>query len=160
MLGSKDGIITTTIEEQVGLDCAKKLFAICGDNATNNNTFCDHFHCDIDRYLDTPALHWNPQDKSNWDPDWVLKWWDANAFQYPLMAAAARALLAISGSEVDVERLFSGGRDLLGIRRYALKGETMRILTLLKAYFERIQAKDSLKYTAQLREVRDHFIIS
>jgi hypothetical protein len=53
------------------------------------------------------------------------------------MAAAARALLAVPASEVDVERLFSGGRDLLGIRRYALKGETMRILTLLKSYFER-----------------------
>lgn len=36
--------------------------------------------CDIDRYIDTLAIHWNPHDKSNWDPDWVLKWWDANAF--------------------------------------------------------------------------------
>lgn len=54
------------------------------------------------------------------------------------MAAAARALLAILGLEVDIERLFSGGRDLLGICRYSLKGESMRILTLLKAYFERI----------------------
>ena len=84
----------------------------------------------------------------------MLKWWDANAFYYPLMAAAARALLAIPGSEVDVERLFSGGRDLLGIRRYALRGETMRVLTLLKAYFERKHAKDSSRFTAQLPEVR------
>jgi len=52
------------------------------------------------------------------------------------MAQAARDLLAIPGSEVDVERLFCGGRDYLGIRRYALKGETMRILTLLKSHFE------------------------
>jgi hypothetical protein len=41
---TKDGIITTTVEERVGLDCAQKLFAVCGDNATNNDTFCDHFH--------------------------------------------------------------------------------------------------------------------
>jgi hypothetical protein len=53
------------------------------------------------------------------------------------MAKAVRALLAVPGSEVDVEKLFSRGRDLLGIRRFALKGETMRILVLLKAHFER-----------------------
>jgi hypothetical protein len=53
------------------------------------------------------------------------------------MAMAARDLLAVPGLEVDVERLFCGGWDLLGICRFGLKGETMRILTLLKAYFER-----------------------
>jgi hypothetical protein len=54
------------------------------------------------------------------------------------MAAAAMDILVVPGSEVDVERLFYGGRDLLGIRRYALSGETMRILTLLKGFFERL----------------------
>ena len=93
--------------------------------------------CDVDRYLDTNSIDWDENDLSNYDPDWVLNWWKANAFQFPVMAAAARAILAVPGSEVDVERLFCGGRDLLGIRRYALKGETMRLLTLLKAYFER-----------------------
>lgn len=71
------------------------------------------------------------------------------------MAAAARALLAILGSEVDVERLFSGGRGLLGIRRYGLNGESIRILALLKAYFERLQAKEEKKLKAQLPEVRE-----
>jgi hypothetical protein len=113
--------------------------------------------CDIDRYLDSPALHWDPSEKSNYEPDWVLHWWAANAFQYPLMAEAARALLAIPGAEVDVERLFSGGRDLLGIRRFALNGESMRILTILKAYFERMHAKDEAQYKAQLPEVRLHY---
>jgi hypothetical protein len=93
--------------------------------------------CDIDRYFNTPTLDWDEADASNYDPDWVLKWWKANAFQYPLMALAARDLLVVPGLEVDVERLFCGGRDLLGICRSCLKGETMRILTLLKAYFER-----------------------
>jgi hypothetical protein len=105
--------------------------------------------CDIDRYLNTEPIEWDATDESNYDPDWVLKWWRANAFQFPYMAAAARALLAVPASEVDVERLFSGGRDLLGIRRYALKGETMRILTLLKSYFERALNKG----TAILPEV-------
>ena len=53
------------------------------------------------------------------------------------MAKAVHALLAVPGLEVDVKRPFSGGRDLLGIWRFALKGETMRILVLLKAYFKR-----------------------
>ena len=67
----------------------------------------------------------------------MLKWWKANAFQFPLMAEAARDLLAVPGLEVDVERLFCGGRDQLGIYRYSLSRETMRLLTLLKSFFER-----------------------
>ena len=53
------------------------------------------------------------------------------------MAKAVRALLIVPGAEVDVERLFYGGRDLFEIRRYALKGHIMRVLTILKAFFER-----------------------
>lgn len=92
---------------------------------------------DIDRYLDEPTIDWDETDLTNYRPDWVLDWWKANQFQYPLMAEAGRDLLAVPGSEVDVERLFSGRRDALGTRRHPLKGEAMRILTLLKAYFER-----------------------
>jgi hypothetical protein len=40
----KGGTIVTTTEERVSLNCAQKLFAVCGDNATPNNTFCDHPH--------------------------------------------------------------------------------------------------------------------
>ena len=70
------------------------------------------------------------------------------------MAAAARAILAIPGSEVDVERLFCGGRDLLGIRRHIMSGELMRILTLLKAWFERQIAQNKVKGEALLPEVK------
>jgi hypothetical protein len=75
---------------------------------------------DIDRYLDSDVLEWDDNDIRNYDPEFVLKWWKANESQYPIMAKAARDLLAVPGSEVDVERLFYGGRDLLGIRRYGL----------------------------------------
>ena len=51
------------------------------------------------------------------------------------MAKAAYALLIVLGLEVDIERLFYRGRDLLSIQRYTLKGDTIRILTILKAYF-------------------------
>jgi hypothetical protein len=53
------------------------------------------------------------------------------------MAKAAQDVLAIPGSEVDCERLFCGGKDMLGIHRSSLTGETMRWLALLKSYFER-----------------------
>jgi hypothetical protein len=93
--------------------------------------------CDIDRYLDSESIDWDELGASNYHPSWLLNWWAANEFQLPLMAKAARDLLAVPGAEIDVEHLFCGGRDTLGIRKYALTGETMRILTLLKAYFER-----------------------
>jgi hypothetical protein len=41
-------------------------------------------------------------------------------------------ILVIPASEVDCERFFSKGRDLLAIRRYAISGETIRIIILLK----------------------------
>jgi hypothetical protein len=71
---------------------------------------------DIDRYLNSDVLEWDDNDIGNYNPEFVLKWWKANESQYPTMAKAARDLLAIPGSEVDVERLFCGGRDLLGIQ--------------------------------------------
>jgi hypothetical protein len=48
------------------------------------------------------------------------------------MAAAARDYLAVPAAEVDVERLFNSGRDLLGLRRWSLSNETMRKLLILK----------------------------
>jgi hypothetical protein len=45
----------------------------------------------------------------------------------------ARDYLAIPAGQVDVERLFSAGRDLIGIRRDSLSIETMRVLMILKS---------------------------
>ena len=74
----------------------------------------------IERYFKDPPI-------TNFEPceDWVLKWWKANEFQYKGMASAARDLLAVPGAEVNVERLFSGGRDVLGIRHMALGADSM-----------------------------------
>jgi hypothetical protein len=47
------------------------------------------------------------------------------------MAAAARDFLAIPASEVAVERLFNVARDLIGVRRYSMKADTMRMLMLM-----------------------------
>ena len=51
------------------------------------------------------------------------------------MVRIARQYLSIPASEVGVERLFLRGRDLLGLRWYALHPGTMKILTILKASY-------------------------
>jgi hypothetical protein len=61
------------------------------------------------------------------------------------VCTAAREILAIPGSEVDCERLFNG-RDLLGIRRYTMSGETMRIMMLLKGA---LRSKKEMESTAK-----------
>ena len=48
------------------------------------------------------------------------------------MLRVARDYPEIPTSEVDCERIFSEARHLLGIRRYAMNGETMRTMMLLK----------------------------
>jgi hypothetical protein len=53
------------------------------------------------------------------------------------MYAIARDYLVIPGTEVDVERLFNMGRDLLGLRRVSMKGETMRAIMIVKDYLGR-----------------------
>jgi hypothetical protein len=63
----------------------------------------------------------------------VLNWWRSHESEYPIMSQVARDYLAIPAGEVDVERLFSSGRDLIGIRRHTLSIETMRALMILKS---------------------------
>jgi hypothetical protein len=57
------------------------------------------------------------------------------------MSRVARDYLAIPASEVDYKRLFSGGRDLLGIRRYSINANTIRTMMLLKGVLKSIKAK-------------------
>ena len=94
---------------------------------------------DIDRYLDSPPI----QFKLNINDDqsqWVMNWWDANKFEFPSMAVAARDYLPIPASEVDVERLFNTGRDILGIWRFGMSGETLKTLIMLKDGIRRKEA--------------------
>lgn len=66
------------------------------------------------------------------------------------MALAAREILAIPASEVDCERLFNKGRDLLAIRRYAISGQTMRTMMLLKGALRSLMEKGVLEKLANL----------
>ncbi|KAJ5878301.1 hypothetical protein N7455_001766, partial [Penicillium solitum] len=54
----------------------------------------------------------------------VLKWWKVNAFNFLLIAKAARDYLPIPSVEVGIEREFSNARDVLGLRRH-LTGATV-----------------------------------
>ncbi|KAJ5544026.1 hypothetical protein N7494_005305 [Penicillium frequentans] len=87
---------------------------------------------DVDEYLDSPPVNWSHHMIGDADAEWVLKWWKANAFNFPLMAKAARDYLSIPSAEVGVEREFSNARNILGLRRHRLNAETMRWLMLLR----------------------------
>ncbi|GAA5981593.1 hypothetical protein JCM5350_008037 [Sporobolomyces pararoseus] len=62
----------------------------------------------------------------------VLKWWKENASRFPCLARMARNILAIPGSSVGVERVFSAGRDTVSLRRASLAAETIRKLMVYK----------------------------
>lgn len=89
---------------------------------------------DIDRYFDDGVVI--AQDPAIQDKEWLFSWWRTHGHEYPRVAAAARDYLAIPASEVAVERLFNSGRDLLGLRRHSLHGETMRRLVLLRDIYK------------------------
>jgi hypothetical protein len=87
---------------------------------------------DIDKYFDTPPISVTDTTGRNW----LCNWWKMHKGEYPRMAAAARDYLAIPASEVAVERVFSTARDVLGIRRHSLKGDTIRMLMLIRDGFK------------------------
>lgn len=89
---------------------------------------------DIDFYLDEDIVD-IPESVTR-EGNWLCSWWRKHADEYPRMAAAARDYLAIPAAEVAVERLFSHGRDILGVRRYSLQGETMRRLMFLRSAYK------------------------
>jgi hypothetical protein len=88
---------------------------------------------ELERWFATPRTEFDESIAKS--PDFLRKWWKEHKDEWPLLAAAARDLLSVSGSEVDVERLFSGCRDEFGIRRHALKADTVRVLTLLRSAY-------------------------
>lgn len=91
---------------------------------------------DIDRYLDSAVVSWSRICVEDGNADRALKWWKANAFEFPSMARAARDYLAVPATEVGVERVFNGARDVLGLRRQSMSADTMRSLVLLEGHYD------------------------
>jgi hypothetical protein len=48
------------------------------------------------------------------------------------MSQASHDYLSVPAFEVDIERLFNVGRDILGIRHFSMSGDTLRMMILLK----------------------------
>ncbi|KAF5337795.1 hypothetical protein D9758_016284 [Tetrapyrgos nigripes] len=69
------------------------------------------------------------QDFEMTDP---IHWWYRHRKIYPNLYCLARNILAIPGSAVAIERIFSGGRDTISLRRASLKPETIETLMLVK----------------------------
>ncbi|KGO67562.1 HAT dimerization [Penicillium italicum] len=64
--------------------------------------------------------------------EFIRNWWKANMLEYGCMVKIAQDHLAILAAEVDIERLFNGGRDVLRTRRFPMKGKTLGTLLRLK----------------------------
>ena len=92
---------------------------------------------DIDRYLGSQPVNWSHHLIEDGDSGWVLHWWKMNASEFPLMAQAVRDYFPVPSAEVGVERLFSDARNVLGLRRHRMNGETMRRLMLLKGHYDK-----------------------
>lgn len=86
-----------------------------------SNTSIDEF----EQYLKLPQ-----EDFDTCDP---ILWWAGRRAQFPNLSRLARDILSIPGPTVAVERIFSGGRDTVSMRRASLKPETIRTLMLVKA---------------------------
>ncbi|KAF5328727.1 hypothetical protein D9619_011460 [Psilocybe cf. subviscida] len=61
-----------------------------------------------------------------------LEWWLGRKCQFPNLYRLACDVLSIPGSAVAVERIFSGGRDTISLRRASLVPKTIRVLMLVK----------------------------
>lgn len=70
---------------------------------------------DIDRFFEEGVVI--VDESVTKQEDWLFSWWNMHKDEYPRIAAAARHYLAFPAAEVAVERLFSRGRDLIGLRR-------------------------------------------
>ncbi|KAF5366386.1 hypothetical protein D9758_009749 [Tetrapyrgos nigripes] len=82
---------------------------------------------ELDEYFRSTASR---RVKMTTDP---LEWWHARRDQFPSLYRFARDILCIPGSAVAVERVFSGGRDTVSLRRASLKAETIQALMVVKA---------------------------
>jgi hypothetical protein len=63
-----------------------------------------------------------------------LGWWRIHTVEFPILSAMARDYLAIQGSSVPSEELFSGGVDLVTPDRNSLTHETISMSMSLKAW--------------------------
>jgi hAT family C-terminal dimerisation region/BED zinc finger len=66
----------------------------------------------------------------------VLGWWQVHASKYPRLAMMARDYLAIPATGAPVERIFSGGVDLVAPKRGCLNEKTIQTCMCLKSWLK------------------------
>ncbi|KZW00769.1 hypothetical protein EXIGLDRAFT_576667, partial [Exidia glandulosa HHB12029] len=70
--------------------------------------------------------------KTRWDTCDPIAWWVGRRAQFPQLSRMALDILSIPGIAVAVERIFSGGRDTVSLRRASLSPDTIRVLMIAK----------------------------
>ncbi|EXX70016.1 hypothetical protein RirG_091230 [Rhizophagus irregularis DAOM 197198w] len=107
------------------------------DNQNNNNQSSlaaymfkkrkTSFTNELEAYLSEPPENFNMD---------VLAFWKVHENKFPNLFKMARDFLAIPGTSVPVERVFSGVMDLITQRRCSLNPEMIRKLMYLKAWLK------------------------
>lgn len=64
----------------------------------------------------------------------VLQWWKINCLAHPRLSNVARDYLAIPATGAPVERVFSGGANLVSPKRGCLAASTIRACLCLKGW--------------------------
>ena len=67
----------------------------------------------------------------------MLNWWRINKDIYLLISQVARNYLAVQLAEVDVERLFSKGCNLIELQRHSIAAPTMKAVLVIQDIYIR-----------------------
>ena len=65
----------------------------------------------------------------------VLLYWKYKSRQWPCLSRMAKDFMAITATNTSSERVFTCGRNLLDVRRYALLPENMEAVICLRSWF-------------------------
>ncbi|KAF7349507.1 Dimer-Tnp-hAT domain-containing protein [Mycena sanguinolenta] len=79
---------------------------------------------------------WIAFDNYSGPPNGTLKWWKENEHEFPIISKIARDFLAIPGTSVSVERLFSSARHLCHESRASLNSKTISEAMLTKMWIK------------------------
>ena len=66
----------------------------------------------------------------------VFEWWKVNSMRYPQLSLMARDFLAVQGTSVEPEELFSAKGAELQRRRFCLPHNSMRVLLCIQSWVE------------------------
>lgn len=115
---------TSTETNSEGLDFFSALY---NSQMANTSTSVKD---ELKKYLSEPTL------KDPLKEDGLLTWWKCHELEYPYLSKMARDYLAVAGSGVPVERLFSLGSDTISDDRYSLSSDHIRMLMCLKCWLK------------------------